>query len=79
MPSYKESQVRDRDFLLHLARQPGYRDLCLWVAHHRDRAMDRLLSSNSDEREELIGQVNAYETIYRKLIVEVARTRNLED
>jgi hypothetical protein len=41
--------------------------------------MDRLLSSNSDEREELIGQVNAYETIYRKLIVEVARTRNLED
>jgi hypothetical protein len=41
--------------------------------------MDRLLSSNSNEREELIGQVNAYETIYRKLIMEVARIRNSEE
>ena len=79
MPSYKQSSVKDQDFLLKLAHQAAYRDLCLWVAVHRDKALDRLLSSNKEDREEYIGQVNAYEKLYRELIVEVARVRNLED
>ena len=79
MPSYKASQVKDKEFLLRLAHSPEYRDLCLWVMEHRDRAISRLLSSNSEERENYIGQINAYDEIYRKIIVEVARKKNLED
>ena len=79
MPSYKESQVKDREFLKRLVHNQDYRDLCLWVAEHRDKALGRLLSSNENERGEYIGQINAYEKIYQELIIEVARKRNLED
>ncbi len=79
MPSYRESKVKDKDFLGKLARHPAYKDLCQWVVAHRDRAVRRLLSSNSDEREELIGQINAYEQIYNELVRELARVKNSEE
>jgi hypothetical protein len=42
--------------------------------------MARLLSSSSDdERKEHIGQINAYEHIYRTFVGELARQRNSEE
>ena len=79
MPSYKASQVKDKEFLARLAHSPEYRDLCLWVMERRDRAINRLLSSNKEEIEGYIGQINAYDKMYNELIVEVARKKNLED
>ena len=40
--------------------------------------MRRLLSSNEDERSELIGRVNACEQIYNELVREMARLMNHE-
>ena len=78
MPNYKQAQVRDSQWQDHLARHPAYKDLCLWVLVHRDRAVRRLLSSNEDERSELIGRVNACEQIYNELVGEMARLMNHE-
>ena len=41
--------------------------------------MDRLLSSNEEDRRELIGAVKAYEYIYKKFVSELARAKNSED
>jgi hypothetical protein len=41
--------------------------------------MGRLLSGNKDDVEVYRGQVIAFEELYRKIVLEVARKKNLED
>jgi hypothetical protein len=79
MPNYKQVSVKDNQCLEVLSHNPAYKDLCLWLVAHRDRAVRRLISSNGEDYRELIGQVNAYEQIYNEVYRELVRNRNSEE
>ena len=68
LPRYREAADLPLEWEQDLARPPAYKDLLAWVAHRRDRCLDRLIQSKREENLiELRGEIKAIEKIYRDL------------